>query len=218
MTEQEWLTCTDPEPMVQFLRGKVSDRKLRLVAVAVSRLWGNELNDDGFGHQVVEVAERYADGLATEHERAKWHYAAYENYDQVRWDDGRNRTAFAHAFNCAIHHDCTFAARYVSSGWQGAGDKYPCRANTAHCVIFREIIGNPFCPLVVDPSWLTWNDGTVVALAQKIYAERDFDCLPILADSLEDAGCTSEGILNHCRQQEGHVRGCWVVDLLLGKQ
>jgi len=65
------------------------------------------------------------------------------------------------------------------------------------------------------PAWLT---STVTSLAQSIYQERAFDRLPILADALEDSGCTNPDILNHCRQPGEHVRGCWVVDLLLGKE
>lgn len=79
----------------------------------------------------------------------------------------------------------------------------------------RDIFGNPFRPVVADPSWLT---STVVALAQGIYDERAYDRMPILADALQDAGCDNERVLSHCRDpQQVHVRGCWVVDLLLGK-
>jgi hypothetical protein len=70
---------------------------------------------------------------------------------------------------------------------------------------------------VINPIWLRWNDGTVVKLAQSIYDERRFTDLPILADALEDAGCADADILAHCRGPGPHVRGCWVVDLLLGK-
>jgi hypothetical protein len=69
----------------------------------------------------------------------------------------------------------------------------------------------------VETIWLSWNDGIVPKLAQAIYDDRVFDRLPILADALEEAGCTNADILNHCRQPGEHVRGCWVVDLLLGK-
>jgi hypothetical protein len=69
----------------------------------------------------------------------------------------------------------------------------------------------------LDLSWLAWNNGIVVKIAQGIYDDRAFDRLPILADALEEAGCTNADILNHCRQPGEHVRGCWVVDLLLGK-
>jgi hypothetical protein len=78
----------------------------------------------------------------------------------------------------------------------------------------RDIFGNPFRPVTADPQWLT---PTVVTLAQTIYADRAFDRLPILADALEDAGCDEADILTHCRADEPHVRGCWVVDLVLGK-
>jgi hypothetical protein len=70
-------------------------------------------------------------------------------------------------------------------------------------------------PLSVDPAWLTSN---VVALAKTIYDEQSFDRLPILADALEDAGCDNAEVLNHCRQPGEHVKGCWVVDLVLGKE
>jgi hypothetical protein len=82
----------------------------------------------------------------------------------------------------------------------------------------RDIFGNPFRPVAVDPDWLTWNGGTVPKLAQAIYDQRRFQDLPILADALEEAGCTNADILNHCRQPGEHVRGCWVVDLVLGKE
>jgi hypothetical protein len=81
--------------------------------------------------------------------------------------------------------------------------------------ILRDIIGNPFRSISLDPRWLT---STVVEIAQAIYRERAFDKMPILADALMDAGCDSEDILNHCRSDRPHVRGCWVVDLLLGKE
>jgi hypothetical protein len=86
------------------------------------------------------------------------------------------------------------------------------------CEILRDFFGDPFRSVAVEPSWLTWNDGTVPKLAQAIYDERAFDRLPILADTLEEARCTNADILGHCRQSLQHVRGCWVVDLILGKE
>jgi hypothetical protein len=64
----------------------------------------------------------------------------------------------------------------------------------------------------------TWLTPTVETLATTIYDQRAFDRLPILADALEEAGCTDADILSHCRQPGVHVRGCWVVDLILGKE
>ena len=80
--------------------------------------------------------------------------------------------------------------------------------------LIRDIFGNPFRPVTFDPRW---QSETVVALATGIYAERAFDRMPILADALEDAGCDHADILAHCRGDGPHVRGCWVVDLVLGK-
>jgi hypothetical protein len=84
--------------------------------------------------------------------------------------------------------------------------------------LLREIFGNPFRPAAVDASWLSWNGRTVPMIAQAIYDERAFERLPILADALEDAGCGDTDILRHCREPGEHVRGCWVIDLLLGKE
>src|SRR5207244_889434 len=79
----------------------------------------------------------------------------------------------------------------------------------------RCIFGNPFRPVTVNPEWLT---STVIELARGIYDERAFDRLPILGDALQDAGCDNEDVLNHCRGDGPHARGCWVVDLVLGKE
>ena len=81
--------------------------------------------------------------------------------------------------------------------------------------LIREIAGNPFQPVAFDHSWLT---STVVALAQGVHNDRAFDRLPILADALQDAGCENVDILNHCRQPGTHVRGCWVIDLVLRRE
>jgi hypothetical protein len=84
------------------------------------------------------------------------------------------------------------------------------------CDLLRELFGNPFRPPTFDPAWLGWNGNTVARLARAAYDEYAFDQLPILADALEDAGCSDAAILAHCRGPNGHVRGCWVVDGLLG--
>jgi hypothetical protein len=79
----------------------------------------------------------------------------------------------------------------------------------------RDIFGNPFRAVVFDPSWRT---STAVGLARTMYDARDFGAMPVLADALEEAGCDTPDVLAHCRDPDGvHVRGCWVVDLVLGK-
>jgi hypothetical protein len=84
------------------------------------------------------------------------------------------------------------------------------------CNLLRDIFGNPFRPVAFDPAWRT-SDGLL--LARGIYEERAFDRMPILADALQDAGCNSDDILNHLRDpQVAHVRGCWALDSVLGKE
>jgi hypothetical protein len=86
---------------------------------------------------------------------------------------------------------------------------------TPQAVFVQDIFGNPFRPVTLDPVWLT---STVTALARGMYESRDFSGMPILADALQDAGCDSADILDHCRDpKQVHARGCWVVDLVLGK-
>jgi hypothetical protein len=82
-------------------------------------------------------------------------------------------------------------------------------------VLLRDIFGNPFRPVAFDPAWRT---EAAAGLARGIYEERAFERLPILADALQDAGCEHADILAHCREPGTHVRGCWVVDLVLGKE
>ncbi|QJW95875.1 hypothetical protein [Frigoriglobus tundricola] len=77
------------------------------------------------------------------------------------------------------------------------------------------LVGNPFRPAVFSPEWRT---GTALTLASQMYDSRDFSAMPILADALQDTGCDSASILDHCRGSGPHVRGCWVVDLVLGKE
>ncbi len=82
--------------------------------------------------------------------------------------------------------------------------------------LLRDIFGNPFRPVPFSPKWAT---DTAVSLARTMYESRDFSAMPILADAFQDAGCDSEDILNHCRDVNAtHVRGCWVVDRVLGKE
>ena len=90
------------------------------------------------------------------------------------------------------------------------------RRETANQIaLVREIFGNPFHPITFASSWRT---STAVTLASQMYKSRDFSAMPILADALQDAGCDSADVLDHCRGPGPHVRGCWVVDLVLGKE
>jgi hypothetical protein len=87
----------------------------------------------------------------------------------------------------------------------------------SRCGLLRDIRGNPFRPTTINPSWLRWGGGVVVRMAQAAYEERRFGDVPILADALKDAGCDDVDVLSHCRSGGACVRGCWVLDALLGK-
>ncbi len=87
-------------------------------------------------------------------------------------------------------------------------------ARRHHADLLRDIFGNPFRRTLIAPAW---QDGTVHRLAEVIYEERRFADLPLLADALQDAGCQEEAVLAHCQTTTPHVRGCWLIDALLGK-
>lgn len=81
------------------------------------------------------------------------------------------------------------------------------------CNEFRCVAGNPFRPVTFDPAWRT---SSALEVAQTIDRDGKYDLLPILADVLEESGCSNADILNHCRNDKTHVKGCWVVDLAMG--
>jgi hypothetical protein len=107
------------------------------------------------------------------------------------------------------------AADAVMTAYGKIATKVADEEQLAQCQMLRDLFGNPFRSVALAPVWLT---SRVVALAQAIHDERAFDRLPVLADALEEAGCHDEHILGHCRGPGPHVRGCWLVDLILGKQ
>ena len=220
MTEAEWLTCADPQRMLEFLESKTSDRKLRLFAIACChRVW--ELLDDPPSRDAIEMAEWFVEGRITAAELQEASLLVDGNF----LPDGEvDRVAeIAASASCsqpradrASYNTARLKARAQNNRPQGRLDTQTINnEHLAHCGFVRDIFGNPFRPKAIDPNWLT---STVVGLAQGIYEDCAFDRMPILADALEDAGCTNADLLAHCRLQQEHARGCWAVDLLLGKQ
>jgi hypothetical protein len=223
MTEAEWLACTDPEPMLEFLRGKANERKLRLFAVVCCRRVWHLLVDER-SREAVNVAERFADGAATDQELEDAKSNAWEFSLNVAHDDERffglsqNALDAADAPAWAAEWSADYGSEYggcplrvVVATQRALGTaEGNAQADLVHC-----IFGNPFRPVALDPAGLTPG---VVELARTIYEDRAFDRMPELADALERAGCTNTDILAHCRQPGDHVRGCWVVDLILGKE
>jgi hypothetical protein len=197
MTEAEWLACTDSWPMLEFLRGKASDRKLQLFLVEYFRRNWDRLPNDRC-KSGVDVLERFADGQATADELAAARRHVLDSQGQL---------IRARDFEGAAH------AREVVD-WLAPTPPYPIGGSL---VAIRDIFGNPFRPVTIDSKWLSWNNGTVPAIARHVYDDRAFHDLPILADALEEAGCDNADVLRHCREPGEHVRGCWAVDLVLDK-
>jgi hypothetical protein len=238
MTEQEWLACTDPQKMLEFLRGKASERKLRLFACACCRIiW--HLLTDARSQQAVGVAERFADGLTSfeqlhiAHEDAGVaariaHDATFLPDDDTNEypssaatyasDDLRFWDMHHAAGVCASDTEWAVAVAIDVKGYRGPNPRFIVRE--AQASLFHDLFGTSLfrSQSAVSPDILNWNDATVQKIAQAIYDERAFDRMPILADALEESGCTDADILAHCRQPGEHVRGCWVVDLILGKE
>ena len=205
MTEAEWLECKDPATMLEFLRGKVSDQKLRLWACSYTS-W----NADGRSYLIdaVRAAERWADG--DPHVDLGPHAQFYVCFPSA-WRAAQEGTADSVA------------------NWADSSHKR--RATRLLLDNLRCVFGNPFRPVTYNPEWRT---STAVALARQMYESRDFSAMPILSDALKDAGCGDSEILAHCRLDDvglcsadvnvpfrtggPHVRGCWVVDLVLGKE
>jgi hypothetical protein len=189
--------------MLGFLRGNAGLRKLRLLVCASCRRQWRDLSDEA--RRSVEVAERFADRQAS----------------ALELRDGRG----PHHTTILAHKSAFLAATpsqdfrpYVGPAlllltWAAETDEAAVQA-----ALLRDIFSNPYRPSPpVPPAVLAWNDGTIRRIAEGIYEERAFDRLPILADALLDAGCDNEDILAHCRSAGPHVRGCWAIDLILGR-
>jgi hypothetical protein len=223
MKEHEWRSCTDPTQMVAYLATRVGDRKLRLFAChCCRRIW--HLIEDERSKKAVEISERYADRSISDSELTLVRGAAWAASRDAR--DGGNAAVFQASLAAAevawsvavwkhqqtghLHAASMTAAAVIKAmGWEGESSG----RNLARLI--RDIFGNPFRPVSFDAEW---RSSTVMQLANHIYEARDFAQMPILADALQDAGCNNADILSHCRDpQQVHVRGCWVVDGVLGK-
>lgn len=248
MSEAEWDSSAEPTVMLRFLRGRASERKLRLLCCACCRRVWHLLESESL-RQAVDALERFADD---EIDETSFRAIAATTHPYLAYHDelvsGQVRTEKwlpAYGINYVVHgrlmkegHVCPtlrpdiedvakaldFFARALTY------DSRNCGPSATECAaqadLIRELFGDPFqAAPVIDSAWLDWNDGIVARLASAIYEDR---CLPevtlnverlaILADALEEAGCTNQDVLSHCRNGGTHVRGCWAVDLILGKK
>jgi hypothetical protein len=243
VTEEEWNACVHPRKLFDwwhYLQGNLAPRKRRLLACACCRriwkeLWAEEL------HRAVEAAEQYADGLINSADLAVAQARAeavarpvgerlghlspgteHHRSEAMLWSAAWAAASAAHIRGQGLHI-CMISTSPIDNALDYASKhrEYEVKAGLGEqgvqCRLFRDIFGNPFRPISIDPAWLRWNAGTVLAIAQRIYDERCFDVMPLLGDALEEAGCEDFVILHHCRGLGPHVRGCWLLDLILDK-
>ena len=228
MTEEEWLYGVDAPAMLEYWRGLLPNaeqmtkradidrapRKLWLFAIATCRRLEHLFKHEWHGFALDEM-EAVADQperrggvrcavMETYHETAKARHHDNPHIDSavlstVKWLE------YARGLSEAMDR----GSRALKVAW--GNRPFPVATNAN---LVRDIVGNPFRPVAFDPAWRT---EAAVGIAAKMYDERDFRAMPILADALEEAGCDSGDILSHCREPGVHVRGCWVADLVLGK-
>jgi hypothetical protein len=226
MTRTQWHKGVALAKMVNFLGERISDRKLQLFAVACCRA-ALEVFRDEPSRRAVEVAERYADGLASEEERSAARTALV--HKAAAWACVNSRNVAKAVELCLGHleHDAVrlLLTRDASGPLGAAWAEFHVQARFAQvaassCLhtfqgrLLREIAGDPFQPVRFDPAWRT---PEAIEMARAIYVARDFDQMPYLWDALEEAGCTDLVVRRHLMEPGLHVRGCWALDLVMGK-
>jgi hypothetical protein len=241
MTEQEWWEGTVPYPLIVFLFHDqlVPDRKLRLFSCAAARRVERYAGDEVFS-RLLRAADDFSEEkveydilseLVSECYRCRQRLCKSELPHEVlgacdailacadRSDD-RRRESYQ-PFDLYMAYPLTASLRSCNAAHY-AGEHPVEEEYQIHVKLLHDIFGNPFRPVTINAAWET---PAVVSLAYAAYDRHimpaetlEPDRLAVLADALEDAGCDNADILNHCRQPGEHVRGCWVLDLLLGKE
>jgi hypothetical protein len=231
VTESEWLTATDPAPLLAFLQGKASARKLRFFVTACCRqLWSS--STDAATLAALSMVEHLAEAGANQMGRTTIRLSASEAVLEcgasdplgLFWfaDDKRlwkraDRSVIDSTLAVIVEQMACLGGRFGPLEWIREALARAGLPLHQQADLLRDVVRGPFRPVRFRAAWKTWNEGVVSRIAQTIYHDRAFDLLPILADALEEAGCGEAEILNHCRYPGCHVRGCWVLDLVLGK-
>lgn len=225
MTEEEWFSTTDLWEMLKYVQPHCGERKMRLLAVACCHVL-DDLFEDQLIRDALEAAELYADGHIEESILNEWSQKAteaseglglsltapkYMAYSLVGTTAQTGRYAsdlggvpgwVSQALACWAGH------YWASPPWEEV-QQQSARALRAFVI---DVMDNPFWPAVLDSTWRT---SDVLRLARQMYESRDFSAMPILGDALEEAGCDRADVLTHCRSAGPHIRGCWLVDLIL---
>lgn len=241
--EKKWLACRDLTDLFGFAGDYLGERRAILFAVGCVRMADAAL-EQPIVARAVELVERFADGEAGDEERTRLHCEAHLAVTMTRGPTRAWAIVAKKLTGNWIFRDAMAVPFYVEEAVHGRNA--PKSVNDLppqYAELFHDILGNPFrnhqlkprskfppprAPGGSKPEDLIakrklpvcpkhWKSSTVAALAAGVYAERAFDRLPILADALEEAGCDNAEVLAHCRGDGPHCRGCWVVDLVLGK-
>jgi hypothetical protein len=196
MTGMEWAVCNNPNLMVNALRhrGGVSDRKWRLFVATFWRIYADKLNESRI--ELIDESNAMEVWAETGRLPAGLRPSLWPNIIFF----GLNAAETASLTASFPFH--TRPADHSERDALQAG-------------LLRDLFGNPFRPPTLD---LRWRTSDVLGIVRGIYEDRAFERMPILADALMDAGCEQEAIIGHCRCDSRHVRGCWVLDALLGKE
>ena len=235
MTESEWLASEDPLALLAFVADRSTARKYRLFLCACCArvLAGipphHRLLDDiysGTWHQLersMDIVEQFAEGFVSAETLAQARRDAENSTHVPKWGNKDNKLSYevTAVVMTAVEHPVT--ADVLEACWRATHARSAQTSSQPHnqriaeaqwqARVCRDIFGNPFRPIIFSPEWRT---AATVSRAARMYESRDFSAMPELANALQDAGCETTAILDHCRSAGPHVRGCWVVDLVLG--
>jgi hypothetical protein len=221
MTEAEWLATFDLDEMIEYLDFRSLTRKKRLFGVAACYRVRHLLEDE-CGRVALVTYEKELDSQSIVRNDPAVRSAEMEMMAKLMRAQGTDTPPppmlVLEAVNALQSGNCRRAAYLSWLAWshtQNDPDTAAKIGTRVYAELLRDIFGNPFRPVAFSGSWRT---DTAVSLARTMYEARDFSAMPILADALQDAGCDSEDVLTHCRGDGPHVRGCWVCDLVLGKE
>jgi hypothetical protein len=213
MTEAEWLASDDVWAMVRDVAPRTTDRKFRLFGVACCRLLGRVPANPEF-IEALEAAEEFVDRKANKAALRRARQAVRSVRPQS-WGGRKSAECWA-----ALRLAELAATEKMSWTVLGELDEFvtrdliPEKSRPPGPALARCLFGNLYGAPKLGVGEKSSN---VLELARAVYDDRAFERLPILADALEESGCVDAGILAHCREDSVHARGCWVLDLILGK-
>ena len=194
------------------------DRKLRLFAVACVREVSDLLFDER-SKNAVDVAERFADGLASEEELDNANSAAWTTANSVAMDAAWS-VAWAAYYTTSVAYNAAsnaayYSARFLRDRTESASACYAeyDAAKEKQQLFLNDITDKP--NIIISPESLAWNNQTLSKLATQIYNNKQFEDMSILADALQDANATTQ-FIQHCYKPV-HIKGCWLIDILMEK-